>query len=132
MYLRDGGVEAGDEAKVERLERKVWDWKRDVVARVGKGSLTPSREDMASDMVQVENNLEGYWCEGEKCMSSRTHWVMHSSETICWDCRHDPCACSVPLEWDEAEQAYYFFFCRATVKPRITSGFPNRQVTWPR
>jgi hypothetical protein len=111
----------------------LWDWKRDVVARVGKGSSTPSREDMASDIVQVENNLEGYWCEGEKCMSSRTHWVMHSSETICWDCRHDPCACSVlPLEWDEAEQAYYFCFCRATVKPRITSGFPNQQVTWPR
>jgi hypothetical protein len=59
MYFRDGEVEAGDEAKVERLERKLWDWKRDVVARVGKGSLTPSREDMASDMVQVENNLLG-------------------------------------------------------------------------
>jgi hypothetical protein len=62
MHFRDGEVEPGDEAKVEQLERKLWDWKRDVVARVGKGSSTPLREDMASDMVQVENNLEGYWC----------------------------------------------------------------------
>jgi hypothetical protein len=66
----------------------------------------PSREDMASAMVDVENNLEGYWCEGEKCMNSRTHCVLHSSEMICWDCRYDPCACLAPLVWDEAEQAY--------------------------
>jgi hypothetical protein len=77
MYFREGEVEPGDEAKVERLERKLWDWKRDVLARVGKGLPTLSREDMASHMVQVENNLEGYWCKGEKCMSSsRTHWVL--------------------------------------------------------
>jgi hypothetical protein len=82
MYFREGEVEPGDEAKVERLERKLLDWKRDGVDRVRKGLPIPSREDMASDMVQVENNLEGYWCKGEKCMSSRTHWVLHSSETI--------------------------------------------------
>jgi hypothetical protein len=91
-----------------------------VVARVGKGLPTPSREDMASNMVQVENNLEGYWCKGEKCMSSSTHWVLHSSETICWDCWHNPCACLIPLEWDEAEQAYYFFFlCDGKTKNNI-------------
>jgi hypothetical protein len=121
MCFRQGEVEPGDEAKVEQLERKLWDWKGDVVGRVGKGLPTPSQENMASDMVQVANNLEGYWCKGEKCMSSRTHWVLHSSETICWNCWHDPCACSVPLEWDEAEQAYYFFFlsCDGKTKNNI-------------
>jgi hypothetical protein len=67
---------------------------------------TPSKEDMASNMVQVEINLEGYWCKGEKCVSSPTHWVLHSSERICLDCRHDPYACLPLLVWDEAEQAY--------------------------
>jgi hypothetical protein len=49
MYFREGEVGPSDEAKVERLKRKLWDWKRDVVARVGKGLPTPSREDMASE-----------------------------------------------------------------------------------
>jgi hypothetical protein len=62
-------------------------------------------------MVDVENSLEGYRCEGEKYLSSCTHWVLHSSETICCDCGHDPCACAAPLVWDEAEQAYYHSFC---------------------
>jgi hypothetical protein len=62
MYLRKGDVEPGDEAKVERLERKVSEWKRNVV-RVGKKIPTSSREEMASNMVNVENNLEGYWCK---------------------------------------------------------------------
>jgi hypothetical protein len=126
-FVREGEVEPGDEGKVERLERKSSDWKHDVVARVGKGLPTPSREDIASDMVQVENNLEGYWCEGEKCMSSPTHWVLHSSETICWDCWYDPCTCSVPLEWDEAKQAYYFFFwsCDGKTKNNIWLSKPT-------
>jgi hypothetical protein len=93
MYLHEGEVGPGDEAKVVQLERKLSDWKRDVVDRVGKELPTPSKEDMASDILQVENNLEGYWCEGEKCMSNCTHQVLHSSETICWDCWHDQCAC---------------------------------------
>ncbi len=91
------------------LSSTPFDFERDV-ARVGKKKRTSPREDIASGMVDVENKLEGYWCKGEKCLSSCTHWVLHSSETICWDCWHDPCACSVPLEWDEAEQAYYLFF----------------------
>jgi hypothetical protein len=127
MYLREGVVEPGDEARVERLERKMFDFERDV-ARVGKKKRTSPREDIASNMVDVENKLEGYWCKGEKCLSSRTHWVLHSSETICWDCRHDPCACAAPLVWDEAEHAYYHFFCHVTVKPRKTSGFLNQKV----
>jgi hypothetical protein len=134
MYLREGEFKSGDEAKVERLERKLLDWKRGVVDRVGKELPTPSKEKMASDMVQVENNLEGYWWEGEKGMSSHTHWVLHSSETICWDCGHDPCACSAPLVKDEveqAEQAYYHFFNHATAKRRITSGCWNQPVTSP-
>jgi hypothetical protein len=121
MYLREGVVEPGDEAKEEQLERKILDWKRDIVDRVGKELPTPSRDEMVSDMVQVENNLEGYWCEGDKCVSSRTHWVLHSSETICWDCRHDPCACLPPLVWDETEQAYYRFLksCDGKTKNNI-------------
>jgi hypothetical protein len=59
MYLREGVVEPGDEARVERLERKMFDFKRDV-ARVGKKKQTSSREDIASDMVYFENKLEGY------------------------------------------------------------------------
>jgi hypothetical protein len=112
MHLREGEVEPSDEAKVERLERKLSEWKRDVV-RAGKKMPTPSREDMASNMVDVENNLEGYWCKREKCMNSRTHWVLHSS---CWDCWHDPCACLAPLVWDEVEQMYHHFFCHAGAK----------------
>jgi hypothetical protein len=89
MYLCEGEVESGDETRVERLERKLADFERDV-PRVVKKEPTSSREG-ASDMVNVENRLEGYWCKGEKCLSSCTHWVLHSSETICCDCGHDPC-----------------------------------------
>jgi hypothetical protein len=60
MYLREGVVKPSDEAKVERFERKLSDWKRDVMDRVGKELPTPSKKDMASDSVHVENNLEGY------------------------------------------------------------------------
>ena len=102
-------MEPGDHAKVERLESKLLDWKHDVVDRVGKELPRPLKADMASNMVQVKNNWEGYWCKGEKCISSPTHWVLHSSETICCDCGHDPCACAAPLVWDEAEQVYYHF-----------------------
>jgi hypothetical protein len=109
VYLREGVVEPGDEARVERLERKMADFERNV-ARVAKEERASLREGIASDMVNVENRLEGYWCQGEKCLCSHTHWVLHSSETICCDCGHDPCACATPLVWDEAEQAYYHFF----------------------
>jgi hypothetical protein len=70
MYLHEGEIEPGDEAKVERLECKLLDWKRNVVDRVGKELPTPLKEDMASNMVQFGNNLEGHWCKGEKCVSS--------------------------------------------------------------
>jgi hypothetical protein len=128
MYLREGVVEPGDEARVERLERKMFDFERDV-ARVGKKKRTSPREDIASNMVDVENKLEGYWCKGEKCLSSRTHWVLHSSETICWDCRHDPCVCAAPLVWDEAEQAYYHFFlsCDGKTKKNFWLSEPKRE-----
>jgi hypothetical protein len=106
----------------------MFDFERDF-ARVGKKKQPSSRKDIASDMVDVENKLEGYWCEGEKRLRSRNHWVLHSSETICCDCWYDPCACAAPLVWDEAEQAYSHFFCLVTVKPRTTSGFLNQKVT---
>jgi hypothetical protein len=99
MYLRTGEVNPGNEVRVMRLERKLSDWYCNVCKE--PGSEKPTREDMLADLSQVENSCEGYWCEGEKCVSVRTHWVMHSSKRLCWDCSHDPCACSPPLVWDE-------------------------------
>jgi hypothetical protein len=43
MYLRDGEVNSGDEAKVERLESKMSDWKRDVIG----DSKNFTREEMS-------------------------------------------------------------------------------------
>ena len=130
LYLREGEVNPGDEAKVvERLETKLSDWYRDVVQKVGKNksvSEKPKREDMLADSLEVENGFKGYWCEGEKCVSHRTHWVLHSSKTICWECRHDPCACSSPLVWDESEDVYYTFFlsCDGKTKENIWMSEP--------
>jgi hypothetical protein len=86
-----------------------------------RGSKKPTREAMLADLFQVENSLEGYWCEGEKCVSNHTHWVLHSSKTICWECRHNYCAPSSPLVWDESEHAYYRFFlsCNGKSKENI-------------
>jgi hypothetical protein len=106
MYLQEGEINPGDEGKVIRFEKKMSDWRRDVVG--GLKNLT--REDMSSNMCQVENGFNGYWCEGVKCLCVRTHWVLHESESFCWDCMHDLCACSTPLVWDATEQAYYNFF----------------------
>ena len=107
MYLREGEVNPGDEAKVARYEKKLSDWKRDVH---GKSQIIATKEDMSSEMHQLATNLEGYWCEGVKCMCERTHWVLNESMTNCWECMHDPCACGAPLVWEEEEQAYFRFF----------------------
>ena len=73
------------------------------------------------DLHQVEKNFDGYWCEGDKCACKRTHWVIHESESNCWECMHDPCACNPPLEWDQAEKAYFRFFlsCDGKTKTNI-------------
>jgi hypothetical protein len=128
IYLHEGIVELGDEAKVERLEQKILDWKHDVEDDDGKKSSP--KEDMAAEMSKVENCLEGYWCKGEKCVSTCSHWVLHSSETICWDCRHDPCACSPPLVWDDAEYAWYRFFlsCDGKIKKNIWMSEPTSDL----
>jgi hypothetical protein len=105
MYLHDREGNPGNEAKVERFESKMLDWKRDVIA----DSKNFKREEMSFDLHQAENNFDGYWCEGVKCCCDRTHWVLHESETNCWDCIYDPRACSPPLEWDQAEKAYFRF-----------------------
>ena len=120
MYLADGDVNPGDKEKVVRFEAKLSDWKRDVVDRLMANSSKslPTREDMSFDFSKIENNFEGYWCEGEKCVSNRTHWVLHNSETLCWECRHDPCACCTPLVWDEMEGAYYGFFLSCDLKTK--------------
>ncbi len=125
MYVREGEVEPGDEAKVARYERKLFDWKRDVV--VDHADNQPTAEDMSHEMIQLQNNLNGYWCEGDKCGCKRTHWVINESKTNCWDCMHDPCACNPPLIWDLEEKAYYRFFlsCDGRTKRNIWMSKPN-------
>jgi hypothetical protein len=133
FYLHEGEVNPGNEAKVERLETKLSDWYRDVVQKIGNDKSVPEkpkREDMLADPLEVENGFKGYWYEGEKCVSHRTHWVLHSSKRICWKCRHDPCTCSSLLVWDESEDAYYSFFLSCDGKTRKTSGCQNHRVTW--
>jgi hypothetical protein len=120
MYLLEGEVNPGDEGKVIRFEKKMLDWRCDVVG----GSTNFTRKEMSLDMCQVENSFNGYRCKGVKCLCARICWVLHESESFCWDCMQDPCACSTPLVWDATEQAYYFFFffCLAMVKQRRTFG----------
>jgi hypothetical protein len=50
MYVREGEVEPGDEAKVARYERKLFDWKRDVV--VDHADNQQTAEDMSHEMIQ--------------------------------------------------------------------------------
>ncbi len=52
LYSREGEVNPGDEAKVERLETQLSDWYRDIVQKVGKNksvSEKQKREAMLSD-----------------------------------------------------------------------------------
>ncbi len=102
MYLSDREVNPGDEGKVVRFETKLADWKRDVVNKAifRPTSTVQTKMEMVSDLSAIENNFGGYWCEGEKCMSNHTHWVLYTSKTLCWECSHDPCACPPPLVWD--------------------------------
>jgi hypothetical protein len=126
MYIQYGEVNPGDEAKVGRLESKMSDWKRDV-----KGdSKNFTRDEISSDLHEVEKNFDGYWCKGVKCACKRTHWVIRESETNCWDCMHDPCACNPPLEWDEAEKAYFRFFlsCDGKTKTNIWMTRPTSDL----
>jgi hypothetical protein len=56
MYLQYGDVNPGDEEKVARYERKLEEWKRDVVDKApipGLGQRT--KEEMSNDMWQCEN-----------------------------------------------------------------------------
>ena len=112
MYLQYGDVNPGDEEKVARYERKISEWKRDVVdnlltlPKLGQ----PTKEEMSHDIFKLENGFNGFWCQGDQCLTNRSHWVLHESKTTCWECMHDPCACKLPLVWDEDERAYYRFF----------------------
>jgi hypothetical protein len=126
MYIRNGEVNPGDEAKVERLESKMSDWKRYVIG----DSKNFTRDEISFDLHQVEKNFDGYWCEGDKCACKRTHWVIHESESNCWECMHDPCACNPPLELDQAEKAYFRFFlsCDGKTKTNIWLTRPTSDV----
>jgi hypothetical protein len=62
LYLREGEVNPGDEAKVERLETKLSDWYCNVVQKAGKNkyvSEKPKPEDMLADSLEVENGFKG-------------------------------------------------------------------------
>jgi hypothetical protein len=112
MYLREGEINPGDEEKVIRFEKKISEWKQDILDKIvtKPGSSIPTKDDISSDFVALENSFGGYWCEGEKCHCDRSHWVIHDSDSNCWECMHDPCACRAPLVWDGKENAYYVFF----------------------
>jgi hypothetical protein len=119
MYLEEGEIQPGDEEKVDRFEKKISEWQRDVV---GKDLVKPPTYDsqnvrpkkwkteICNAFHEIERDFGGYWCQGEECQCNRSHWVIHASATTCWECMHDPCACDGPLIWDEAENAYYRFF----------------------
>ncbi len=118
MYIQYGEVNPGDEAKIERLKTKILDWKRDVIG----DSKNFTREEISFNLYQVKKNFEGYWCEGDKCACKRTHWVIHGSETNCWECMHDPCVWCSPLELEEKENAYYRFFLSCDGNTKKTYG----------
>jgi hypothetical protein len=123
IYLREGEVNPGDEEKVIRYKKKMSDWKRDLVD--GISTKMPPREEMLLDLFQLENSFNGYWCEGEKCGCSRTHWVVHTSKSNWWDCMHNDCACSPPLVWDDLEQTYYRFFLSCDGKKKKNVWMPE-------
>jgi hypothetical protein len=62
MYVCEGEVNPGNEAKVVRLETKLSNWYHDVVEKVinKSGSKKPTREAMSADLFQVETALEEY------------------------------------------------------------------------
>jgi hypothetical protein len=95
MYLYEGEVNPQDEETVIRYEKKILDQKCNIIDE--NTTKLPTKEEMSSELFQLENSFNGYWCEGEKCGCSRKHWVVHASKTNCWDCMHDPGARSLPL-----------------------------------
>ncbi len=94
------------------------------------GFVLPSNQQIASDFFQMQWNLSGYWCDGGKCYCARTHWVVFSKDTFCYECMHDPCACRPPLFWDTTEDAYYRLFesCDATISRKIWLEKPSSTI----
>jgi hypothetical protein len=80
MYLHEGEVNLGNEAKVVRLENKLANWKRDVM-KDSKKLVT--KEDMCAKLHQLQDSFNGYWYKGKKCRCKRTHWVVIASMTNC-------------------------------------------------
>jgi hypothetical protein len=132
-YLDGGDMEPGDENKVIRFEKKIAEWKRDVVDKKQKlpgDEETPTKKQMSDDMFILQDEFGGYWCEGEICKCNCSHWVVHDSVSNCWECMHDPCACGAPLVWDEKENAYYYFFlsCDGLTKRNIWVSEPTSNI----
>ena len=133
LYLEEGERNPGDEEKVRRLEQKIMDWSRDVAeprAVKLETEAVPLKMQIANEIDELERKFEGYWCEGEKCMCERSHWVVHEKKSNCWECMHDPCACFPPLVFDEKEQAYYRFFlsCDGKTKHNIWMSEPTSDI----
>ena len=123
MNPRKGNVNAGDEKKVARFEKKISELKRDVgnKKKWKFEANKPSKQEMSSDIFELKNNFGGYWCQGEECTCIRSHWVIHSSKSNCWECMHDPCAYRPPLVWDVKENVYFRFFlsCDGKTKKNV-------------
>jgi hypothetical protein len=81
IYLHEGEVIPGEEEKVIRYEKRILDWKRNVLNENTTKMLT--KEEMFLELFQFENSFNGYWCEGEKCGCTRTHWVVTASKGNC-------------------------------------------------
>jgi hypothetical protein len=54
MYLQEGEINPGDEGKVIRFEKKMSDWRQDVVG----GSKNLTREDMFVQHVPIRKRLQ--------------------------------------------------------------------------
>jgi hypothetical protein len=122
-YLQEGEVNPGDEGKVIRFEKKMLDWRRDVVG----GSKNFTRKDMSSDMCQVENSFDGYWCKGVKCLFARTHRVLHEmlglhARSVCM--QH-----TVGLGCYGAGLLPLFLSCDVKTKTNVWMSKPNGSMT---
>jgi hypothetical protein len=123
MYLAQGNINPGEEAKVARFERIQKEM-------TNPGGTKPTRKKMSQDIFKLENHFGGYWYVGDECKCKRTQWVIHESILNCWECMHDPCTCNAPLVWDEEEKAYYQFFlsCDGVTKKNIWMSEPTTDI----
>jgi hypothetical protein len=108
MYLREGEVNPGDEAKVIQYEKNIR-----METRCFGGKL---REDAVEGPncyrhYQTRKWLQRILVRGSQMrVPEKSLGRLYSSKSNCWDCMHDPCACNPPLVWDDEENGCYSFF----------------------